>query len=166
MIKLSELMQEEISYKIYCDMDGVLVDFDRGYKELTGISPKGLENQDPAEFWKPITQAGAQWWIRLKWMPDGKALWDYIKQYSPDLLSAPSREESSKIGKRIWVKRELPDVKLILKPADEKYQYATPTSILIDDRQSNIAQWNQVGGIGIFHTSTQNTIKEVQKLGL
>ena len=23
-------------YKIYCDMDGVLVDFDKGYKALTG----------------------------------------------------------------------------------------------------------------------------------
>ena len=29
-----------MDYKIYCDMDGVLVDFESGYEELTGIDFK------------------------------------------------------------------------------------------------------------------------------
>jgi hypothetical protein len=151
-------------YKIYCDMDGVIVDFDKGYKELTG---KDASFDIPKEeFWEPISKAGAAFWIKLKWMPDGKQLWDYIKPYNPDLLSAPSREESSKMGKRIWVKRELPGTKLILRSAERKQEFATPNSILIDDRADNIQRWKDAGGIGIHHTSAADTIQQLKKIGL
>lgn len=167
MIKLINILKEEIGYRIYCDMDGVLVDFDRGYKELTGMLPfEAEQSSNVASFWEPINQAGAQWWAELKWMPDGKILWNHIKKYNPPLLSAPSKEQSSRIGKAAWVRRELPHAQLILKPADQKQQYATPNSILIDDKQKNIDQWNQSGGIGILHTTAETTIKELQKLGL
>jgi hypothetical protein len=151
-------------YKIYCDMDGVLVDFDRGYKELTG--KEASFDTPKEEFWEPITKAGAAFWIKLKWMPDGKQLWDYIKPYSPDLLSAPSREDSSKMGKRIWVKREIPGAKLILRSAERKQEFATPNSILIDDRADNIQRWKDAGGIGIVHTSAADTIQQLKDLGL
>ena len=151
-------------YKIYCDMDGVLVDFDKGYFDLTG--EKASFNTDPKQFWEPITKAGAAFWIKLKWMPDGKQLWDYIKPYNPDLLSAPSQQESSRIGKRVWVKRELPDTKLILRQADRKQEFATPNSILIDDRADNIQRWKDAGGIGIVHTSAADTIQQLKDLGL
>jgi hypothetical protein len=160
----SEADRSKGDYKIYCDMDGVLVDFDKGYKDLTGT--EASFDTDPKQFWEPISKAGAAFWIKLKWMPDGKQLWDYIKQYNPDLLSAPSREESSKIGKRVWVKRELPGVKLILRSADRKQEFATPNSILIDDRADNIQRWKDAGGIGIVHTSAADTIQQLKDLGL
>jgi nicotinamide mononucleotide adenylyltransferase/lambda repressor-like predicted transcriptional regulator len=151
-------------YKIYCDMDGVIVDFDKGYKELTGRDASFDIPKE--EFWAPISKAGAPFWIKLKWMPDGKQLWDYIKGYNPELLSAPSREESSKMGKRIWVKRELPGTKLILRQAERKQEFATPNSILIDDRADNIQRWKDAGGIGIIHTSAADTIQQLKDLGL
>jgi nicotinamide mononucleotide adenylyltransferase/lambda repressor-like predicted transcriptional regulator len=151
-------------YKIYCDMDGVIVDFDKGYKELTGRDASFDIPKE--EFWAPISKAGAPFWIKLKWMPDGKQLWDYIKGYNPDLLSAPSREESSKMGKRIWVKREVPGAKLILRSAERKQEFATPNSILIDDRADNIQRWKDAGGIGIVHTSAADTIQQLKDLGL
>lgn len=151
-------------YKIYCDMDGVLVDFDRGYEELTGT--KASFDTPKEEFWDPITKAGAAFWIKLQWMPDGKQLWDYIKPYNPELLSAPSREESSKIGKFTWVKRNMPGTKLILRSAERKQEFATPNSILIDDRADNIQRWKDAGGIGIYHTSAADTIQQLKNLGL
>jgi len=151
-------------YKIYCDMDGVLVDFDKGYKELTGRDASFDTPKE--EFWEPISKAGAAFWIKLPWMPDGKQLWDYIKPYNPDLLSAPSREESSKIGKRVWVKRNIPGTKLILRSAERKQEFATPNSILIDDRADNIQRWKDAGGIGIHHTSAADTIQQLKKIGL
>jgi nicotinamide mononucleotide adenylyltransferase/lambda repressor-like predicted transcriptional regulator len=151
-------------YKIYCDMDGVIVDFDKGYKELTGRDASFDIPKE--EFWAPISKAGAPFWIKLKWMPDGKQLWNYIKEYNPELLSAPSREESSKMGKRIWVKRELPGTKLILRQAERKQEFATPNSILIDDRADNIQRWKDAGGIGIVHTSAADTIQQLKDLGL
>ena len=165
-MELARLREEETQYTIYCDMDGVLVDFDRGYQELTGMTTQQADAMGGDTFWEPLTKAGAKWWITLNWMSDGKQLWNYIKKYTPILLSAPSQQESSRLGKRVWVKRELPDVKLILRPASQKQQYASPTSILIDDRQKNIEQWEAAGGIGILHTSTANTIEQLKKLGL
>jgi hypothetical protein len=152
----AEVTNTKADYKIYCDMDGVLVDFDKGYKELTG---KEASFDIPTEkFWEPLSKAGAAFWIKLKWMPDGKQLWSYIKPYNPDLLSAPSKEESSKIGKFVWVKREMPGTKLILRQAEHKQEFATPNSILIDDRADNIQRWKDAGGIGIHHTSAADTI--------
>ena len=155
---------ENKEYKIYCDMDGVLVDFDKGYKDLTGT--EASFSTDPKEFWAPIHKMGAAFWIKLKWMSDGKQLWSYIDKYNPELLSAPSRDESSKIGKFVWVKRNMPGTKLILRPAEQKQQFAKPNSILIDDRADNIQRWKDAGGIGIVHTSAADTIKQLQDLGL
>lgn len=158
--------QEETKYKIYVDMDGVLVDFDGGYEELTGMTTQEADAKGPEFFWKPISKAGAKWWITLKWMPDGKQLWNYVKKYTPELLSAPSREEASRMGKRVWVKRELPGTKLILRSADKKQEFASPTSILIDDREKNIKQWEAAGGIGILHTDAASTIKKLKEIGI
>jgi len=164
--ELGQLNEKVMDYKIYCDMDGVLVDFESGYEKLTGIDLKGEYRPDVEDFWKPIEQAGVKYWASLKWMPDGKQLWSYIKPYTPELLSAPSKSESSKIGKYVWVKNNLPGTKLILRYASRKKELATPESILIDDRQVNIDQWEAAGGIGILHTSADDTIQQLQKLGL
>lgn len=159
-----EDVKERADYKIYCDMDGVLVDFDKGYKELTG--KEASFDTPKEEFWAPIQKAGAAFWIKLQWMPDGKKLWEFIKPYNPDLLSAPSRDESSKIGKFVWVKRNVPGTKLILRQAERKQEFATPNSILIDDRADNIQRWKDAGGIGIVHTSAADTIQQLKDLGL
>ena len=156
--------KEKADYKVYCDMDGVIVDFDKGYKELTGT--EASFDTPKEEFWAPIQKAGAEFWIKLQWMPDGKQLWNYIKPYNPQLLSAPSRDESSKIGKFVWVKRNVPGTKLILRSAERKQEFATPNSILIDDRADNIQRWKDAGGVGILHTSAADTIQQLKDLGL
>ena len=155
-------------YTIYCDMDGVLVDFEKGYKELTnGITPpKTFDGK--ADFWKPINDAGASFWANLDWMPDGKILWRYIKKYNPNLLSAPSWDPSSRVGKEAWVKMHIPNQykKLLLYPRGEKQLFAGENKILIDDMERTINEWNAKGGIGILHTSAADTIKQLKKLGL
>ena len=163
--ELAQLNEEEDNYQIYCDMDGVLTDFESGYEKLTGIDLKG-EFQQGSDFWDPISKAGVGFWAGLQWMPGGKELWAYLKPFNPILLSAPSREESSRIGKAVWVKHKIPGTKLILRYAKQKQQLATPKSILIDDRQINIDQWEAAGGVGILHTSTSSTIEQLKKLGL
>jgi cytidyltransferase-like protein len=159
-------INENQQYKIYCDLDGVIVDFEDGYERLTGKDIKGNHVKGDADFWQPITDAGIKFWAGLKWMPDGKELWSYIKPYNPKILSAPSREESSKIGKHVWVKNNISDTKLILRSAERKQELAEPNAILIDDRKDNIQQWKDAGGIGILHTSANDTIEQLKKLGL
>ena len=154
-------------YKIYCDMDGVLVDFEKGYAELTDTLPSKSFN-GKAEFWEPINQAGAAWWARLDWMPDGKNLWDYIKKHKPYILSAPSWDPSSKVGKEAWCQIHIPNQykKLYLYSRKNKQLFSEPDHILIDDMEQTINEWNAKGGIGILHTSAANTIAELKKLGL
>jgi hypothetical protein len=153
-------------YKIYCDMDGVLVDFDKGYFKLTGHKLDG-EHRSDDNFWDPINEAGYDFWINLGWIkPDGKRLWKYIEKYKPELLSAPSRQNDSRVAKHDWVKRELPDTHLILRSAKHKKDFAGPNCILIDDRLDNIQGWRDAGGIGIHHVSAKHTIDQLKVLDL
>ena len=109
MIKLTDLLHETISpkkYEIFCDMDGVICDFDSRFKYFTGMLPSEYEAEHGTkEFWKVISKEGVKFWSDMDWMPDGKQLWQHIEKYNPTLLSAPSREESSKTGKRLWVEK-------------------------------------------------------------
>lgn len=154
-----------MNYNIYCDLDGVLVDFNKGYFDLTGNNISGHHYSSP-QFFAPINKSGVKFWNNLEWMSDGKELWSYIEKYSPKLLSAPTRDHSSIVGKKLWSKRELPGVPLILRSASRKKEFATSDSILIDDRESNVNDWIKAGGIGILHTSTKNTIKKLKELGI
>lgn len=154
-----------MKYKIYCDMDGVLTDFDKAYHELTGKDISGVFHTS-THFWDPINKAGKKFWVNMEWASDGKKLWDYIKQYKPKILSAPSRQDDSRVGKHEWVERELPGVPLLLRTAKHKKDFAEPDAILIDDRLDNIEGWREKGGVGIHHTSANETIKELKKLGL
>ena len=146
-------------------MDGVLVDFDKGYKELTGRDISGQHLND-TDFWDPINKAGYDFWINLEWKKDGKRLWTYIEKYSPELLSAPSRQNESRVAKNDWVNKELPSVHLILRSAKHKKDFAAPNHILIDDRIDNILGWREAGGIGIHHVSTKHTIDQLKVLDL
>ena len=177
MYKLTDLYKQikeeatedpQSQYKIYCDMDGVLSDFDKRFEEFGGMPPQQFEKEKGKDqFWNLIDkQVGVKFWAGMPWMPDGKELWNHIKQYKPTLLSAPSRENESRLGKRVWVKNNIPGTPLILAAAEKKKNYARKNAILIDDRVSNINDWNAAGGIGILHTSTSSTLEKLAKYGL
>lgn len=154
-------------YTIYCDMDGVLVDFEKGYFDLTGVHTKQYVKGDKA-FWQPISEEGAGFWAGLPWMPDGQELWRYIKKYKPNILSAPSQDPSSVVGKEAWLKMHLQNSykKAYFYNRANKQLFAGENRILIDDLKQTIDEWNAKGGIGIFHTSAADTIKQLKKLGL
>ena len=153
-----------MKYNIFVDLDGVLVDFDKGYKDLTGIDLNKLPFQDGKSFWDPINKAGKEFWSNLKWMKDGKKLWNFVSQFNPKILSAPSKDKSSHKGKQEWVSRELKNVQLILCPAKDKQKYASNNSILIDDRIDNCERWEMAGGIAIPHTNSKITISQLIKI--
>ena len=54
-------------------MDGVLTDFERAYKDLTGKDISGQWHDSP-DFWKPIEEAGVGFWSDMKWTKDGKEI--------------------------------------------------------------------------------------------
>lgn len=133
-------------------MDGVLTDFDNQFKKYVGVSPSVYQkNHSVSEFWGEIEKAGLGYWVGMDWMPDGEKLWNFIKRYDTEILSAPSRSKLSVVGKKMWVKTMLkPTPKLNLVRAVQKQKFASPNSILIDDKVENINQWKSAGGIGIL----------------
>jgi hypothetical protein len=167
------IKEEQTQYKIFVDLDGVLADFDRGYKKLTGKSTKHIDVQDSQTFWDTFKQSledkqmfEQEYWENLEWMSDGKLLWNYVKKYNPYILTAPSINPASKIGKRKWVERLNNMKNIYFRSAFLKSDFARKDTILIDDRKDTIERWDNKGGIGILHISAENTIKKLQQLGL
>ena len=173
-LKEEEQAAQVAQYKIFCDMDGVLTDFDKRFEYFGGLTPDEYQVKfSKSQFWKLIDdKVGFEFWAKMPWMPDGKQLWSYIEKYKPMLLSAPSQKPSSRYGKRVWVKdnlpltKDAPKVKLILAKRENKQDYSKPNRILIDDRADNIEEWKSKGGIGILHTSAADTIEKLKQIGL
>lgn len=170
MINLVQLLKEvqQQDYRIYCDLDGVLSDFEGRFQQLIGDTPDNYKDRyGKKAFWKAVDDQGEEFWSGMKPMPDAKKLWNYISKYKPELLSAPSSKQYSHTGKQLWVDQHLPGVTLNLKPATEKHQFCTgPQDILIDDRADTIQRWNNAGGIGVLHKNANDTINQLAKLGL
>jgi len=158
--------QKEVPpYKIYCDMDGVLTDFEkRFHQKLNEVGPDYYPIRDIKkvvkpkdfeaifgieEFWNFIDKiVGIGFWVGMDWMPQGRELWNFISPYNPDLLTSPSRDNGSRLGKQLWAKNNLnPKPKVIMAYSADKQRYANENSILIDDKKSNIKEWIAKGGI-------------------
>lgn len=169
--KFKQLKEEQSSesqkYQIYCDMDGVLVDFDKQFEKIGKMPPRQFKDKyGTPKFWELIDKAGHEFWSEMEWMPNGKQLWDYIKKYNPILLSAPSKDHTSRYGKKLWIQNNLPGVKLILAERAKKVNYVGKNHILIDDYKKTIDEWVLAGGIGILFESTQQTINDLKTLNL
>jgi hypothetical protein len=161
--------EDQEPFVVYCDMDGVLCDFELQFKELTnGISAKEYKAKNGVNgFWKIITDQGEKFWSEMPWTPEGKKLWSYIKKYNPILLSAPSNDPSSRLGKRQWVEKNLPGVTLKLASRFNKPDYATnDNTVLIDDYYGTIVNWKDKGSIGIWYNNYSSAITQLQKAGL
>lgn len=157
-------------YKIYCDMDGVLCDFEKRFDHFTGMHPQEYEKKfgTPA-FWELIdNKIGVRFWVGMDWMPEGKRLWNFISPYKPDLLTSPSRNDTSRLGKNLWVKNNLnPKPKTIFAFSADKQRYSREGAILIDDKKSNINEWASKGGIAIRckDGNVDHVIEKLQELG-
>ena len=164
-----QVMKEgmEDLYTIYLDMDGVIVNFDKQFEEAFDMLPREFEEAFGTEmFWKKIEERGVGFWRGMEWMPGGQELYNRVAQHNHFLLSSPSRSNTSKIGKHMWKKDKTPNTKLILSRSYNKKNYADKSNILIDDRESNIQQWRDAGGIGILYKSAEQVNAELDKLGL
>jgi hypothetical protein len=91
------------SYKVYCDMDGCLVNFEKGVRVLLKT---GSSNLEKTRMWEGISGAPL-WFEQLEWQMDGRRLWSAIKHLNPDILTGVPDIESSRVEKFNWCKREL-----------------------------------------------------------
>lgn len=162
-----------MKYRIFCDLDGVLADFDRGIVELTGKKPLDPNsNRDDAEMWQAVEKA-PNFYGDLYPMPDMYNLWAYIRPYNPIILTGLPRMEAAERQKRGWCKEWLgEDVQVITCKSREKILEAQKvvevgeTPLIIDDMTKFKDLWEVGGGVFLVHTSVEDTIKQLQERGL
>lgn len=169
--------EEKISrLKIYCDMDGVLCDFDTQFDHYYGIPPRQYSNEKGKKvFEDAVDKVGVQFWSKMPWMQGGQDLWAKISPYNPIILTSPGNFQYAIEGKKIWIKENVsPNPKSVIfakagnkhQPILDKPESEIKNSILIDDYWPNLAPWKQLGGIAIMHKSFEGTNNILNKFKL
>ena len=105
-------------------------------------------------------------------MAGGKRLYSFISKYDPHILSAYSTQDAnSRRGKLKWLAKntKIPRGKTHLVLRSQKKDFAVnrdgSPNLLIDDYIKNIKEFESIGGIGVHHTDTGKTLRELKKLG-
>lgn len=177
--EFNDRADNEISEKydriVYCDLDGVLVDFRKGVANLGfTIPPTDRINPQDDEMWKAIESIGKdKFFADLDWMNDGKQLWEFITnnfinvKILTALGKADQKDKLTTKGKRMWLSRNIPMINnhdIIMVPNKHaKKHYAKPGYILIDDTNLCIDEWVKNGGIGLLHKSAVDTIRKLER---
>lgn len=144
---------------IYLDLDGVVANFDEFVRNILK-SDLPIDKNFTEEQWREILKyprlfrdlnvyEGSENFV--------KALSELAHAHSYNLkfLTAVSRKNDmpwSFSDKIYWVEKYFPGIPVWFGPySADKHLHATVGDILIDDRVTNIDNWNQAGGIGILH---------------
>ncbi len=149
--------------KIYMDLDGVIADFDKRYKELYKIAPKDADTYKTFDKFFTTFIADRQF-ATLDLMPDAVPLLNYLSKLNipTEILSSTSSEKRDadiRAQKLMWLQTHNIGFKVNLVPGKRlKKDFSNANSILIDDTPVNIDQWRREGGVGILHTDTMTTL--------
>lgn len=176
--KLIDLVENMVKsrFTIYCDMDGVLTDFEAQFDHYYGMSAREYaQTKGPELMKKAVNDVGLDFWAKMPLYPGALELWSYISKYDPIILSSPSTFKYAIQGKNIWIKNNLNPApsNIIYKQTGHKEEAIQglpeseiKRSILIDDYYRNLAPWKELGGIGITHKSASQTINILKKFRL
>lgn len=168
-------MSKRTITEINVDLDGVLVNFPKKALEVAGVIPDHApENKElRRDFWKAIDRhikAGNKFFEVMEPLDDAFVLWTYLNTLPvPKVIcSATGHLVGAAVEKRAWVRKHLGDetanAARFVRDGHQKAQYASPTTILIDDRRKVITPFIEAGGIGILHTSAESTIAQLKEM--
>jgi hypothetical protein len=174
-IKFKTLLKEGIQkYNIYCDMDGVLCDFDSQFEHYFGIPIKEYEQEKGSKALEnAVDSAGLVFWSRMPWTPGGKHLWDKIGSHGVTILSAPGKFKYAKEGKKLWISEHLrpQPVKVVFRESGLKHTVLAnkspeevAKSVLIDDYGKNLRPWQESGGKIVKYDSFDSANAQMHKL--
>jgi len=156
---------------VYCDLDGVLVDFVRGVEELTGHHPDDFRRWNNEEFmWTAVARDGG-FFAKLPWMPDGWALWEFLsdeatrQRITVSVLTGAPAGRWAQPQKVRWVKEQLGRwVWTDVCWSRDKPKWAAPGLVLVDDNEGFREAWEAAGGIFIHHRSAAESVTALRRL--
>ncbi len=174
--ELAQLNEQKEDYYIYLDMDGVVANFNKRFKDLSGLLPdQFIEKNGKNAFWDLIdVKHKVAFWRGIEIMPGAEKLVNFVSKYPYEMLTAPSTKKQSVIGKSLWIKDKVGTLypskpKVTYRAAKEKHNVKselTKFDILIDDKKSTIDRWDAKGGTAIFYQNADQVINDLKKLGL
>ena len=147
---------------LYLDMDGVLCNFDKAYR---AYDPK---KDDRKKFRSAVLDYHI--FEDLEFMPDTQELLNYVSKLDGitiEILTSMGTFDAqqgmaAKIQKQKWLDtHNIPYKANFVRCKEEKAQYATETSILVDDSIGCISPFNAKGGHGILHTRSSESVQQI-----
>jgi hypothetical protein len=155
--------------KIYLDLDGVIADFAKRYKEMFHITPEQADrNRNFGPYFNTFIET--KQFASLDMMPDARMLLDHLSTLNipVEILSSTARpdcHEDISDQKRVWLTSHGINYPRNFVPGKSlKYTFATPESIIIDDTRSVIVDWVEAGGIAVHHTDAASTVASLDAL--
>lgn len=161
------------NYSIRVDADGVLADWDGLMKQYYPEFDRELAKTNKkmkSKAWAIVTeyQKTGYFWYDLPLLPDARVLFDYVtSNYSDVKILTACGQPQYKSGeqKLKWFAKHFGDIEVILvEHSKDKAQYATRTTVLIDDMEKSVNPFRLAGGHAILHTSAKNTITVLENL--
>ena len=151
-------------------MDGVLCDFEKRFTDLYGKDALGArDRKNFTTNWPNFIMDGN--FESLEWFPGGKELLDFIQNetdWEVEILSSSGGEKfHSEVAaqKVVWLcDKGIPYKANIVPGRKHKTAYATPETILIDDTEDIIVNFNAAGGLGILHKDINETLAKLRTL--
>ena len=147
---------------LYLDMDGVLCNFDKAYR---AYDP---QKEDRKKFRSAVLEYHI--FEDLEFMPDTQELLNYVSKLDGitiEILTSMGTFDAqqgmaAKIQKQKWLDtHNIPYKANFVRCKEEKAQYATETSILVDDSIGCISPFNAKGGHGILHTRSSESVQQI-----
>lgn len=149
---------------LFLDLDGVLADFDSHAVQVLGLEPAATH---PKDFWAAVGRA-RDFWENIPPFAYLEEFWTALADYRPIILTGlpATKRDAAERAKRAWVARHLgPDVPVICCWTREKpLHMRAPGDILVDDRPSNINEWNAAGGVGFVFDGPLPIIARVHEV--
>lgn len=147
--------------RLYCDMDGVLADFDAHHRTLFG------QSRTRHTGWSHI-QPG--FFRTMPAMSDAPFLWNAIKHLSPLILTGCPRSVDVAANEKIeWAHAQPwigPGVAVICCRAKKKNLFCRPGDILIDDSAEYRPLWEEAGGVWVQHRTAAESLQTLSMLGV
>ena len=142
--------------KIYLDMDGVIADFIKRYKERYKMEPKEAErNKEFDKYFDKFIADGE--FATLDLMPGARELIDFLKTLPvpTEILSSTASQErydAIALQKMQWLQtHNIPFKPNFVPGKRHKWKFSNPSTLIIDDTGSVIDDWRKEGGVGILH---------------
>jgi 5'-nucleotidase len=150
--------------KIFLDSDGVMADFEGGFKEQFGLE---FHSTNASKAWSLIRK-NPDFYAKLPILKGAEEIWRALEGRELSILTGcPSSgyDDAEKAKREWWATNFGTDVDVITcLSKDKALHMRSKGDILFDDHKRNIDSWSSSGGVGYLHQHPDLTVFFINNL--